>query len=363
MVAWVKGIGPLAEHIAPVRPDGAVPPIGVELTNGYLCTSWYHGRNPQGTAMDLSEKASGQSDRDYHRDWPGFRSARPGRLSAWAWQWTLEELVSALSRLVKAHRLPVDLGPILHELAWPQLVALSLRGLSRQDLTGVSWPTVIPISKIEEALADKSLSGLCHFLTGECHIEGMRMYVAQCRERGISEFRGLPEGDIPFPGPYDSWAGANFSDSQLLERAHIVFRGALESYTHLVETWFPRFAPRLSLYAQLPVRLTGIAIPSPRTRTPDPPPRIPLTSWHMEPLPRHARSVVDFRIGKREEWVLDRNLLKRLEAQLHTLRPEARRWTFPWAYKGELPIFSSFPVRKLTYKWLEDDLRRISWLS
>lgn len=363
MVAWVKGIGLLAEHIAPVLPDGTVPPIGVELTNGYLCTSWYHGHTPQGLVMDLPEKAPGQSDRDYHRDWPSFQSARPGRLSAWAWQSTLEELVSALSRLVKAHRLPVDLGPILHELAWPQLVALSLRGLSRQDLRGVPWPTVIPISKIEEALADKSLTGLCHFLTGECHIEGMRLYVAQCRERGISEFRGLPEGDIPFPGPYDSWAGANFSDSQLLDRAHIVFRDVLESHTHLVETWFPRFAPRLSLYAQLPVRLTGVAIPSPRTRTPDPPPRIPLTSWHMEPLPRHARSVVEFRIGKREEWVLDRNLLKPLEAQLRTLRPEARRWIFPWAYKGELPIFSSFPVRKLTYKWLEDDLRRISWLS
>jgi len=71
---------------------------------------------------------------------------------------------------------------------------------------------------------------------------------------------------------------------------------------------------------------------------------------------------VEFRIGTREEWALDHDLIKKLEAQLLTLRPEARRWIFPWALAGPLSIFSSSPIRELTYKWLEDDLRRISWL-
>jgi hypothetical protein len=74
--------------------------------------------------------------------------------------------------------------------------------------------------------------------------------------------------------------------------------------------------------------------------------------------PRASKTLGPFR-----DYTVGPGLLKHLEAHLHTLRPEARRWIFPWAYKGELPIFSSSPIRKLTYQWLEDDLRRIAWLS
>ena len=43
MQSWIKGVGPLAPFISPVREDGSLPPLGVQVHGERMTTSWYGG--------------------------------------------------------------------------------------------------------------------------------------------------------------------------------------------------------------------------------------------------------------------------------------------------------------------------------
>jgi len=100
MEAWTNGIGPLANLIAPIRKDGSLYPIGASTHGSRLLTGWYYGED---RIDDVVELPLGSSIlRAPTPGWRLTRSSSTGDQPAWAWRWTLDELVSTGNYKVRA---------------------------------------------------------------------------------------------------------------------------------------------------------------------------------------------------------------------------------------------------------------------
>ena len=104
MRAWTEGIGPLAPMIAPVA---------VSTSGAHASVGWYRGANGLEEVKHLTVEAR----IDPSKRWVKRRVARPGHQSAWAWRWTMEDLLCELSQLLKKRRLPVSGGLLAKESA------------------------------------------------------------------------------------------------------------------------------------------------------------------------------------------------------------------------------------------------------
>lgn len=135
MKAWVEGIGPLAQLIAPVREDGTLLPIGVRVDGAGLIAGWYYGTEKVPDIIDIIPHPL-DFDKDFR--WPRIRLARPGRQSAWAWRWTLEELSDRLSELMQRQALPIGDGPLAREYVW--MTALKIAGRGSLDYRPIPRP-------------------------------------------------------------------------------------------------------------------------------------------------------------------------------------------------------------------------------
>lgn len=348
MRAWARGIGPLARLVAPVRQDGMLLPIGVRTDGMWLTTAWYHGDDDVAEVIKLPPNINVIGP--YSRDWPERRSARPGRQSAWAWRWALDEFVSALSRLLQQRALPVSGGPLMRELVWQ--AALAATGF------GSLHPGPIPLAQIEEHLSclpeDTVLLSI-----------GGRWYDVNQLRAEMNRFQKVGETKLhsPWPGPDRDfggvWIWSPYTDERMLARAQAVYGGALEGYRQLVDTWFPKLAPRLQTAVTLPARLVGVVVP------PRPEKGFwggPSISWYLDALPYGSQSTVGLRLGKHHIRAQDVDSRSALE-RLRSLRPQATMWIDFTTHQGFLDIFHPNSATELAYNWLWDDLRRVSWVE
>jgi len=346
MQAWTKGIGPLAQLIAPVRKDGVLLPVGVRTKETWLTTAWYHGDD------DLAEVVTLPFDVDFSdhlpHGWGKLRGAHPGHQSAWAWRWTLKELVDGLSKLLQQRALPVYGGPLAREAAWQAALAFTGRGSLH--------PGPIPLAEIEELLLrlpeDADLVGIGRrwYNTNYLRVEMRRL-----REASQTELHS------PWPGPDrdfgKGWIWNPYSDKQILARAETVYAGALEGYQQLVHTWFPMFAPRLQTAVTLPARLVGVITPPQPDKGLE---GIPCIGWYLEALPQGSQSIIDLCLGEDRMGV---EHLRLVSDRIRSLRPEATAWISPVLRHEVLEIFDSNSATELAYSWLWDDLKRVSWVE
>ena len=85
-------------------------------------------------------------------------------------------------------------------------------------------------------------------------------------------------------------------------------------------------------------------------------------SW--EPLPHGRESEVVVETGRTQSAGFDSEIGQRLLANLAKLRPESSdSLGIVWSAQAAHDLFSESAIRKMTFRWLEDDLRRISWLD
>jgi hypothetical protein len=347
MQAWSKGIGPLARLIAPVRGDGTLLPIGVRTREAWLTTAWYRGDSDMPEIVPLPHEASFFSNQPVP-GWVEMRSARPGRQAAWAWRWTFNELVTALSRLLSERDLPMDDGPLAREWMWQVMLAVTGRRRSRVG--------PIPLTEIEQRLLQLPKDAVAIRL-GRCKFVPAYVWreVNRLRENAKTELCApWPEPDRETFG--SSWIWDPYSPGQMLARAKAVYAGALDGYEQLVRSWFPSLAPRLEMAATLPARLVGVITP------PRPGSGLgsgPTIGWYFQALPRGKQSTVDFQLGEGMVPVDSHSVL----GQLHSLRPEVADWIGATVWGGYLDIFGSSPATELAYHWLWDDLKKISWVD
>ena len=345
MQAWINGIDPLSQFIAPVREDGTLLPIGIHTDEFGLTTAWYHGSDNLPDVVKLPFSKLGASF-----GWPTILSGKPSGKSTWAWEWTLRELVSSLSKLVQNRMLPVSDGPLLREAVWQTALKVTKRGIFHHS--------PIPLVEIAECLPNLPLNIFHSRVTQQMR----RYYLAQLATE-VNRLYAIGEVDLhpPWPEPdrnlRDGWSWEGYTQEQLLARAKAVYTGALEGYQQLVNTWFQKFAPRLKTAVIMPVRLVGV---------------IPLLesgslgglSWYFEVRPRECSNVVDFNFAQQNTSVHDTRLQSVLDEKLNSLRPEATMWiggtSMSWS---SLDIFGSTPATDLAYSWLWNDLQRFAWVN
>lgn len=347
MQSWVKGIGPLAQLIAPVREDGTLRPLGVRSLNGKdFAHFWYYGKEnlPEVVHLPPNVPSYDSSDSAYD-EWllGGGRSL--GHQPAWSWRWALEELIARLSGLLERHEVPIEEGPLAQEYLWQEALAVT----RRPDL----YTYLIPLAEINDRI--REFSDNTSWQGG-----GLSVHIGKLRKK-LENLRRSGKIDIiaPWPGP-DKRTGnflwERYTPEQELARTKAVFAGALESYQQIVSSWFPKFASRMQTAAILPSRMVVII-----GRTKD---DTPTRRWYFEPLAQEEQSLVDVCFRQEERRESDRDLLKRLESKIRIFRPEMATWLTPSIHHQLVTkLFGLTPATELVYGWLEDDLRGIAWIN
>ena len=340
MQSWVKGIGPLAPFISPACEDGTLPPLGVQIDGELVTTSWYSGNSETSEVVKLPAPWDGWRT----NDWMGLRSARAGHQPAWAWRWTLEELVSRLSGLLKRRGIPLEDGPLTREVLWEE--ALTITGRSSLYYDPIS------LDEVENRVSQFSDNTL---LMGYPSRHGVP--IDRFRSK-LKYLRQAGETEIADPWPIPDRAGGSrvsdqYSTSQKIARTKAVFEGALEAYQKIVEAWFPKFAPRLQTAVLLPVRvIVSVGETSDGS---------PTVSWYFEVLPRGSQNSVEIHPSERSRNI--HLLLQDLTKKIDHLRPEASEFLSASIHSELSDIFSITPTTELVYRWLWNDLERVGWVN
>lgn len=336
MRAWVRGVGPLAQLIAPVDEDGNVRPVGVQVfQNTHLAVSWYCGQEPIADVVPLTLPVVNR------KDWPALRSSSPARQSAWAWRWTLQDLTDELSRVLDKRRLPIEHGSLWQETMWNIAKAVA------QHYS--VYPRPIAVDTLEEYLADvEHRFDRVGFSSVEFTPMWLRKQVNLLHERGISEVTD-PWLHIRPPAKGST---IDISDKAALEYARSMLLGAMNSYQDLVHHWCPRLARRLRIAVILPARLIGVMkrFQAPREH------HIFRIRWYWEALPPDQPNSVDIQMG---DLHFDEHLYERSQQQLHAQRPEAASWLRAIIWGDSLNLYESYPATDQVYQWLWQDLQDI----
>jgi hypothetical protein len=351
VAGWSVGIGPLSTRVAPVTDTGHVRSLAIVGQGDTLWMTWYYGTDALPDIVDFWPARGGP-----HPDWPGSLMTHSVPHRAWAWRCTRDSIRYTLTNQLRKRSIPVTDGPLLAERFW-QISRAMARHLS-------SWSDPIPISDV-----DRTLKGI-----GENTSLGLRGGV-EVRPPEVSWYRqriaslqadGESEIVAPYPGPDTRrrtaahWIWDNYSDEQFLQRTAAVFTAAVEGYTQLVATWFQAFEPELATAALFPAKLVGMLVPPSCSQAT--PAETPGLSWYWLPLARGQQSSLCIEIGV--EHSDHRELFQIMRDQVRRFRPREADW-LPMSIHGTDAgtILAENPATELVYKWLEDDLRRISWVG
>lgn len=342
---WIKGLGILAEYIAPVSDNKELSSTGVIISDNRLAVSWYLGKHKDGDIVELPVGYFGKSNVD--RNWRGFKSMKLGAQSAWAWRWSFDDLVNELNNLIRKQAFMVDKGHIYTEKMWEYaLKAMKYGSLYSKH---ISLEMLAPLVQAQIERYGDSRNTFWNELY---------KHIKELHNNHKSEL--MP----PWPGPdlvteRGGWVWSPYTDEQILRRAQEVYSAALVEYTMLTDIFFKSLKPRMLIATLLPAKMVGeihFSVSHFGGRTPG-------LNWHFEPLLTEDQSYIEFslnEIDKAKEKIRD---VSRLHELNRKMRPQASEWISSFASYGILDIFNLNPVTKIVYGWLRDDLSNIKWAS
>lgn len=366
MQAWVRGLGVLATLIAPLRSDGTVQPLGVRIQDSFLEIAWYQGNNKLANVVAL-QRSWMNFDSPERQQWNNFRGSRPGYESAWAWRFTLNILIGNIERALKFPILEVESEPLICEAAWwVALAIVRYRYLRSSNTLNILQLSIIPLSELEEILIPLEKQAQRNYFTilPRLHEEIQGPYLKQLRRR-INYLKEI--GEVNLRNPWfepDRKQGRyiwnQFSSEQLLIRAKAVYKGALDAYLQLVQTWFTTLRPGMKIAATLPARLVGLIRASALSDgSYDRPPYI---LWFLEALPEDRENEVEIAIGENDAFKSWQERMGLASKSLNQLRPQTAMWIRGTPTGGgSLPreFFQATPVTAFVYSWLREDLQGI----
>jgi hypothetical protein len=370
MKAWVQGFKSLAPLIAPICEDGTIRSLGVKIDDTRLEAAWYIGNEVLEEVVLLPDDWNSLARRETYT-WMGS-STYPGGEPAWAWCWTLNNLVNKLGKKLETPTLLIENESLIGEAAWRAALAIIQHGKTASYVHQNWWGLEkISLAELESPLAFiEDQAQYCRIVLsdiGSGNGQQQTYYLSHLR-REITRLKNLGVTEISYPwiGP-DLLRGERlwelYSPQQLSIRVKTVYKAALDIYQEILEIWFPLLKSGLKIGATLPARLVGNISPNlsqgiAGTDTPD-------FYWFLEALPVDQTNEVEVNISN--DYIYDSHH-ERMECslqQLKHLRPESEMWIRYLPRNSQLSrdFFGHSPATALAYSWLRDDLRGVFGFS
>jgi hypothetical protein len=165
--------------------------------------------------------------------------------------------------------------------------------------------------------------------------------------------------------------GEEYSLELLRIRAEKVYKGALDAYQLIVNTWFKQLTPGLPIAAMLPARLVGAIVPFPSNSGYFGSP--PSFEWFLEALAENAQNEVEIAINEHclSLFATHRDRMDFASRQLSLLRPNSAIWigNLPGSsvWKRDVSYDGNFsnhfvphsPATAVAYSLLRQDLTKI----
>ena len=369
MSAWVKGIGSLARLIAPIREDGTLCPVGVEISNdNFLESGWYLGKEN----LDNIQKLP--NDNYVTRStWGKFQGRRPSHQSSWAWLWNLNTLRASLAFEINAATLPVNQGVMSREAAWRGAIAIFKHWQSRLLIDSTLTREKISVNFLEESLSqiDEDYRTLPDFSISyrkeqDFCLNCLRQEIKLMKEVNINDF-SVSYTDVDFAYRRMRWDSDPDKINKLKKRVEEIYKAALDEYQNLSKMWFENLLSGMQIAGMLPAKLVGVFTPP---MLPDNPfGSSPVFCWYLEPLPENSQNIVEIEFNEDvknnpyETYCKQSNIIA---DQLRKLRPNASAWLScnPHGSYLDISFFrSDAPVTVLVYSWLKKDLHSIGWID
>ncbi len=375
MSAWVKGIGSLAKLIAPIREDGTLCPVGVEISyDNVLNSGWYLGKE------NLADIQKFPIDNYVTRStWGNFEGRRPSHQSAWAWLWNLNTLRAALASEISTATIPVNQCVISSEASWRASLAIFQNWQDRRLIDhNLPKPQKLSVKFLTEAMSqiDEELSQNIYRNLPEIHsisdkeqdfcLNCLRKEIKLMQSKNVSDF-SLSYTDVDLAYKRMRWDSDPKKINDLKKRIEEIYKVALDEYQNLSKLWFENLLSGMQVAGLLPARLVGIFTPP---LLPDNPyGDSPRFDWYLEPLPKDSQNIVEIKFSedvKNDAYETYCKLSSSIANRLRDLRPNSSSWLRcnPHGESIDISLFrSDAPVTVLVYSWLEEDLRSIGWID
>jgi len=333
-LAWTEALGPLKQLS---RACGAHGPasLGVRIEPGNrLTTAWYVGPDIRPDVFEIPANVSTLSPG------PGYQSLSWRRVEVrptWVWSQALGDIDKPLVQHFERHRVRIEGSLQEYEMAWQ--VALAAVGAGSLAIK----PILISDFESSGVLETDQIR---RFGGTVLDVAPLRDVARRLKADGIDTiFPPWPVRD----GDYGRWVWSGFSEAALHARTNVIFTAALEAYTRIVKATLPKFAPRLGLFACLPVELR-IIIRSLGEEVGYSP---PTGTWYWIPSETGAnRVIVETRLDSGASEPQD--YARFLDG--FARRPSLYDWTRFSFISGVLPLFGDYPISDLVFDWIKEDL-------
>jgi hypothetical protein len=339
MQAWVKGFSPYSQLIPFVLKDATLPSIGVRFNQNrfaMLEVAWHSINLDAGDVVELPPHPANYKEL-FELGWSNIREFLPYSDTSWHWKWTLERVVISL---LESKSLPVGTGYLSREAAW--FAALSITNKNPNSVRPID------LRLIEENLLKINFSRLsetqkyCFLkLREEVKIAKENRKPSFCLSPGIQKFKS-----------------SDINHETILEYALDVYFGAFQGYIQL-SSLLESCLPKLPILSILPARL-NIVISLPNASYAS-----VVWSWYWEPLPPDSENEVNVRMSKK--------ILSNHDPEVQKATDKIKKICPQWMnYFSVRPQKVSpctqywlgrYPVTKIAYEWLWNDLKQVSWLS
>lgn len=332
LLAWSDGIGPLAELVTERNANGDWLKMSAFVSEGRVTILWHDNPN-------LPAVRGIQGEPDYGSHFGTITMDTIGDQPAWVWQQMKGHIASSLGRIIQSRQLPNEI--FLREAMWHDACRRTVHS---------------PMSDLRVSIEEILNARRRLHILDSARENFFQEEIERLRQSGVEYLEApYPQAD---QRPASGWIFDYFSAQKSLERTRVVYAAAMQAYLELVQTWFPKFAPRLRHFAIMPARMCGILIPEAET---DHSGRNPF-SYRFEPLVRGSQNEVSIEIGSQEQAREITALTQERIAQVATLRPECADWLGIFSCgSGLSDVCQDDPCTRIVYNWLESDLREVNW--